>query len=172
MLLGALPPVTMGYEQMFPKTKPGEIEIKTLPKLRALKHSKGTGDYFNESNDLFMPLFRYIQQNDLAMTIPVESEINPATMIFFVGPDVDLSRTDSSEHVEVLTIPERTVLAVGIRGSYNDKNYQQALSKAPNWLKQDQQYTANGPARMIYWDGPYIPWFLKRSELHLPIVER
>ncbi len=168
-LLLALSATSMAYEQMFPKTKVGTVEVKTLPEMRALKHSGNSDQYFKENNGLFMPLFRYIQQNDLAMTVPVESEMAPATMMFFIGSDVDISRIESTEQVEVITIPERQVLSVGIRGSYNEKEYQEALGKAMLWVESHPYYVADGPARMIYWNGPYVPGFLKRSELHLPL---
>jgi len=167
----SLTDISVAYEQMFPKTRVGTIEVKTLPVMRALKHSGKSNDYFQENNGLFMPLFRYIQKNDLAMTTPVESEIAPASMMFFIGSEVDISRIDSTETIEIVTMPERQVLAIGIRGSYSEKNYQQALTQANEWIQQNTDYVPNGPARMIYWNGPYIPGFLKRSELHLPITK-
>ncbi len=169
-LLLALPATTMAYEQMFPQTKPGVIELKTLPAMRALKHSgSGHGSYFEENNGLFMPLFRYIQKNDLAMTTPVESEMAPSTMMFFIGSEVDISKIEATEKIEIVTMPERTVLSLGIRGSYSEKNYQQSLADAMQWVGKNPDYAQDGPARMIYWNGPYVPGFLKRSELHLPI---
>ena len=171
-VLLSLTATTMAYEQMFPKTGAGTIEVKTLPQMRALKHSGQTDNYFQENNGLFMPLFRYIQKNDLAMTTPVESEMAPATMMFFIGSDVDISRIESTEKIEVMTIPQRQVLSVGIRGSYSESNYQQALTQATTWVQENTDYIIDGPARMIYWNGPYVPGFLKRSELHLPIAKR
>jgi len=110
------PTTTMAYEKMFPKTGAGTVEVKTLPEMQALKNTGNRSDYFKENNGLFMPLFRYIQKNDLAMTTPVESEMAPATMMFFIGSEVDTSRIESTEQIEIVTIPERTVLSVGIRG--------------------------------------------------------
>ncbi|MEM6884293.1 MAG: heme-binding protein [Verrucomicrobiota bacterium] len=171
-LLLAQSAISMAYEQMFSKTDVGTIEIKTLPEMRALKHTGETSDYFEENNGLFMPLFRYIEKNDLAMTVPVESEMAPATMMFFIGSEVDISEIESTEQIEVVTIPERQVLAVGIRGDYSEEKYQQALEQAMLWVQEHPDYVAAGPARMIYWNGPYVPGFLKRSELHLPIAKR
>jgi effector-binding domain-containing protein len=159
---------TMAYEQMFPKTEPAVIELKQLPAMKALKN-QGSGSYFKQDDDLFMPLFRYIQKNELAMTTPVESELAPGTMKFFVGSEVDVSAIASTEQIKIVEIPPRLVVAIGIRGSYNEKNYEKALSKAQAWLADQPEYAPDGAPRMIYWNGPFIPWFLKKSELHLPI---
>jgi len=31
---------------------------------------------------------------------------------------------------------------------------------------------ARGDARGIFWNGPFMPGFFKRFEVHLPVVER
>ena len=62
------------YERAFPRTDVGVIEIKTVPAATLLA-TRSDDDYFDESNDLFRPLFRYIQKNDIPMTVPVESRI-------------------------------------------------------------------------------------------------
>ena len=77
-------PLIMAYEKAFEPTKPGIIELKELPSGRLLE-SKGDGSYFNSSNSLFGPLFRYIQKNDIAMTTPVEARMDPGAMYFWVS---------------------------------------------------------------------------------------
>ena len=67
------------YDQAFPRTEPGVIEIKTLPAGRLLA-CQGDGDYFDQSNSLFGPLFQYIRSHDISMTTPVEARIEPGTM--------------------------------------------------------------------------------------------
>ena len=70
---------TMAYENIYDKTPVGVIEIKTLPAAVSLE-TQTTGDYFSSDNALFMRLFRYIDRNDLSMTVPVEAETSPGTM--------------------------------------------------------------------------------------------
>jgi DNA gyrase inhibitor GyrI len=62
-----------------------------------------------------------------------------------------------------------TVLAIGIRGGYSEENFQENKTALLNWLKDHSAYELAGSAYAVYWDGPFVPWFLKRSEIHLPI---
>lgn len=161
------------YEKAFAPTSPGEVEIKTIPALTAIVHEGKGEDYFEENGDLFMPLFRYIQKREIAMTTPVESSMSPVSMSFYIGSDADRGVLQPEGAVAVKELPERVVLAVGIRGSYSKGNYETALEKAKAWLGEQSDYEATGSApRMIYWNGPYIPWFLKQSELHVDVRKR
>ncbi|MEM1058639.1 MAG: heme-binding protein [Verrucomicrobiota bacterium] len=156
------------YEQAYAPTEPGEIEVKTLPEATIIR-SSSPGGYFAESNGLFMPLFRYIEKRDIAMTTPVEAEIDPGTMAFFIGRDVPTEALTQAEGIEIERVPERRVLSVGIRGGYSEENYQKAREQAAAWLAQHPQWQPDGAARMVYWNGPFVPSWTKRSELHLPV---
>ncbi len=161
------------YEKAFPPTSPGNVEIKTIPALTAIVNQGDGEDYFEDNGELFMPLFRYIQKRDIAMTTPVESSISPVSMSFYIGGDADESSLEPEGPVKVKSLPERVVLAVGIRGSYSKKNYEKALKEARAWLEGQSEYEATGSEpRMIYWNGPYVPWLLKQSELHLDVRKK
>jgi hypothetical protein len=77
-------PMAHGYEQAFPRTEPGEIEVKVLPQGRLLECA-GEGNYFDRANSLFGPLFGYIREHDISMTTPVEARIEEAAMYFWVS---------------------------------------------------------------------------------------
>ena len=64
------------YENMYEKTPVGKILILDLPERVAMEASTDK-PYFSENNGLFRKLFRFINQNDIAMTTPVEADINP-----------------------------------------------------------------------------------------------
>ena len=74
----------MGFEAMHEKTPVGELKILQLPARTALEANAGQS-YFSENNGLFRTLFRYISKHDLSMTTPVEADIEPGKMRFFVG---------------------------------------------------------------------------------------
>ena len=156
------------YENAFPKTDVGVIEIKTLPAARLLV-SRGDGDYFSENNDLFRPLFNYIQTNNIPMTTPVEAEIDPSAMYFYVSNEHSDKLLESDPEVSVIELPERTVLSIGVRGSYNARNFNQAKETLLAHLSEMQGWTQNGAARAIYWNGPFTLGFLKHSEVHIPV---
>ena len=69
---------------MHEKTPVGKILVLNLPERTAMEASTEKS-YFSEGNGLFRKLFRYINQNDISMTTPVEADIDPGKMRFFVG---------------------------------------------------------------------------------------
>ena len=162
--------MTYAYDQAFPKTPAGEIEIKTLPASTLIAcHGQGQGDYFDRSDSLFRPLFRYIQENDIAMTTPVEAEIKPGVMYFYIGAVAAKRQLAKTDAVDVVELPERTVLSVGLRGTYSGENFAKGEALLRAWIAKQAGYRATGPARAIYWNGPFTPGLLKRSEVHLPV---
>ena len=159
------------YERAFEKTPVGRIEIKSLPAARLLAaHSQG--NYFDNNNGLFRPLFRYIQDNDIAMTTPVEAEIAPGVMYFYLGADAAERQLDDTDRVQVTHLPERSVLSIGLRGSYSAANFKQANAQLLDWLAQQDEWVATAPARAIYWNGPFVPGIFKRAEVHIPVTTR
>ena len=158
----------MGFEAMHEKTPVGEIKILQLPARTALE-ANADQSYFSENNGLFRTLFSYISKHDLSMTTPVEAEIEPGKMRFFVGgKDANKSRPNT-DTVEVKELEPMQVLAIGIRGSYDEENFLENRDRLVRWIREQADYEAAGDPYAVYWDGPYIPWFLKRSEFHLPI---
>lgn len=159
------------YEQAYPRTKVGHFEIKVLP-AATLIASQTEQSYFENNGTLFRPLFRYIQQHDIAMTTPVEAEISPGVMYFYIGSDITISDLPKSEKVEILNLPERMVASIGVRGSYNQANFAEAEARLRTWIETQEQYQVDGEARGVFWNGPMTPGFIKRFEVHLPIRER
>lgn len=157
------------YEQAFAKTAVGAIEIKTLPAAKLIA-SESDRSYFERNNALFRPLFRYISNNDIAMTIPVEAEMSPGVMYFYIGGDAAERELATTDEVRVLELPERTVASIGVRGSYSQTNFKTAEAQLKEWLDAQGTHQATGPARGIYWNGPFTISFLKRSEVHIPVA--
>jgi effector-binding domain-containing protein len=153
---------------MHKKTPVGKIMIIDLPARTALEASTEKS-YFSENNGLFRKLFKYINNNDISMTTPVEADIKPGKMRFFVGSDDKIKKISSSKDVVIRKLSPSKVVAIGIRGSYSEKKFRENKSKLTNWIKINKQYEPSGEAYGVYWDGPFIPSFFKRSEIHLPV---
>lgn len=160
--------MSSAYEQAFAKTGVGESEIKTLPAAR-LVASQAEGAYFDENNGLFRPLFRYISSRDIAMTTPIEAEIEPGVMYFYIGSEVSSETLKATENVSVHELPERVVASHGVRGGYSERNFEQATNELQAWLATNQDYEAVGEPRGIFWNGPFTPGFFKRFEVHIPV---
>ena len=168
--LGAVltPSSLMAAAEAFPPTEPGTSEIKTLPAGMLLK-SEAPGNYFNNGGQLFRPLFRYISDHDIAMTTPVEAQIENAAMLFWVAPSEIEKVAGSKNGVEVIEIPERTVAVRGAKGGYNEDNYQGTRQELENWLSNQSEWRPTDEAYGVYWNGPFTPWFLKRYEVQIPV---
>lgn len=158
----------MATEQAFPPTAPGVAEFKTLPAGVLLK-STGRGNYFEESNRLFRPLFNYISSQKIAMTTPVEAQIDQAAMYFWVAPSEVAKVAGDRAGVEVIRLPARQVASLGARGGYGRENFEQTRDKLRAWLETQPEVEATGEAYAVYWHGPFTPWFAKRSEVHIPV---
>jgi len=158
----------MGFEAMHEKTPVGEIKVLQLPARTALEANTGQS-YFSENNGLFRILFRYISKHDLSMTTPVEAEIEPGKMRFFVGESDANKSSPNTATVAVKELEPMRVLAIGIRGSYDEENFLRNRERLLQWIDEQTTYKCAGEPYAVYWDGPYVPWFLKRSEIHLPI---
>ena len=158
------------YEQAYSKTEVGQIQILELSPSRLIE-SKKEGSYFEHSNSLFRKLFKFIKDNEIAMTVPVEGELNDAKMRFYIGEDVPAD-IKSSENVEVKEMPARTVASIGSKGSYKEKNVAKALEKLELWLADQKHLEQDGEAYAVFWNAPFTPWFLKRFDVHIPVKEK
>lgn len=165
----AVPAIGLAYEKAFEATKAGKIEIKTIPERTVIVAQKD-GGYFAENNKLFGSLFRYIQDNDVSMTVPVKADIEPGNMYFYVGTkdlEKDLKDSDS---VKVIVEPARKVFSIGVRGGYSEKNFMAAREELLHQLDDSKEWKKNGEAYAIYWNGPYVPAFMKKFEVHIPVI--
>jgi hypothetical protein len=168
LIAAALPVLgAHAYEQAYERTEPGAFEIKSLPAVRAMKAER-EGPYFGTENGLFRRLFRYIQANDVAMTTPVETETRTAVMRFFAGKDApaDLPSTNG---VTVEALGERIVASAGARGSYTEENVAETTLALRAWLGKQPGWVEDGPPRAAYWNGPFLPGFFKKYEVHIPV---
>lgn len=160
--------MSSAYEQAFPKTDSGAFEVKTLPAARLIATQTNSA-YFEDNNGLFRPLFRYISSRDIAMTTPVEAEMEPGVMYFYIGNDVSDETLEATDDVSVHQLPERMVASHGVRGSYSERNFEEATEALKTWLTQNERFEATGAPRGIFWNGPFMPGFFKRFEVHIPV---
>ena len=158
----------MAAQQAFPPTESGVCELKTLPAGMLLK-SEGRGNYFNEANGLFRPLFNYISSHSIAMTTPVEAQVENAAMYFWVAESERSKVTGNAGGVTVITSPARLVASIGGQGSYSREHFEEARDTLLQWIAARKDLEAVGPGYAVYWNGPFTPWFLKRYEVHIPV---
>lgn len=155
-------------EKTYDMTAVDEVEVKRLPE-RVAMWTRSEGGYFSSDNGLFSRLFRYIKDHDVAMTVPVEAEVEPATMRFYAGASDGERALQGDGEVIVERFAPVLVAALGVRGSYTEERYREALTRLEQWLADAPEYEPAGKPYAVYWNGPFVPGFLKRSEVHIPV---
>jgi glutathione peroxidase len=159
---------TMATESIYPRTPVGTLEIKTLPARTALV-AKALGDAFDDQGAAFQKLFGYIQEEEIAMSVPVSTSVSTNEMLFYVGTNSATRTLPSTNEVTVKKLPALTVASIGLSGSYSRKNYEGGLAKLNTWLAGKREWQTNSEPYMVYWNSPFVPWFLRKSEIHIPV---
>jgi len=155
-------------EQAYEMTPVDKVEIKLLPPSKILV-TTGEGEYFMKADNLFMRLFGYIKDNDVSMTVPVEARMEKASMVFYIGSKDIKKKLKDNDIVKVVSTPSREVVSLGFRGSYTEKNFVKVVKKLKSWLTSQDRYESTGIPYAVFWNGPFIPGFLKRFEVHIPV---
>jgi hypothetical protein len=161
----------------FPPPGPvGQIIIKQYPAYRAaMVSSQELGGA--SQNSMFRPLFDHIQKNNISMTAPVEigyadsspDKPKPVSMAFLYG-DPQIGQSGRDGKVQVVDLPAMTVVSIGVRGSYSEEHYADALAKLREWVAANASgYLAIGPPRYLGYNSPFVPWFLRYGEVQVPI---
>jgi len=157
------------FESLYERTEPGATEVKNIPSLLAVS-ATGSGSVFDNIGEPFKKLYRYIRANDVAMTVPIEAETSTNRMRIL--PSRKLTRADlkSAPDVEIIELAERQVVAVGLRGSYSVGLYERGVKELREWLGRQDEWVPAGEPYNVFWDPIWIPGFMKRSEVHIPVV--
>lgn len=163
----------------FPPPGPvGMAIVKTYPAHRLARTTAARdGD-----DQMFMKLFRHIDRNDIAMTAPVtmawsEPGATPEraeSMAFlYARPNIGAAGADPADPgVVVEDVPEITVVSVGVRGTYGAVTVRKGMATLEAWLASHPEWSAAGPPRMLAYNSPFVPWFLKFAEVQVPLTRR
>ena len=151
------------------------------------------GEFEDAGNEAFGRLFRYIsgnnkQQQEVAMTSPVGQE--PASqkiemtspvgqqkqdgkwVVSFMMPasfTLETTPEPKDPGVSIRQVPARLIAAVSYSGSWNEKSYRRNLEKLQDWIASNRLPPSGEPIWARY-DPPYMPWFLRRNEILLPVA--
>ena len=183
LLLGAYSAVSAPLPEGFPPpTEDGVIEIKQYPEYRAAT-VQITGNLASAPSQGFSPLFDHIISNDISMTAPVETRYPTDTLqsesvtegeatVSFLYRSLDIVPQEIAQNVQVEDIPPMTVVSLGKRGGYRYDNYIVGIEQLQTWLEDHPDYVVVGLPRRFFYDGPFVPDFLKRNDIQIPIERR
>jgi hypothetical protein len=150
------------------------------------------GDLEGAGTKAFSRLFRYISGQNrpgikLAMTAPVSQEparqkipmtapvgqeavpggwavsfMMPASFTLETLPEPD------DPAVTLRQVPARRVAAVRYTGAWSEKGYLRQKTALESWIR-THGWTVAGAAVWARYNAPFVPWFLRRNEVLIPV---
>lgn len=160
-----------------PPTPDGQIEVKNYPAYRAATY-RYRGQLSEAANRAFSPLYQHISSNEISMTAPVETRYPDSTRtgvtsgeaeVSFLYRDTATYPKEIADNIRVEDIAPMTVVSLGLQGGYDYDSYHEGLTRLNEWLTENPGYRAVGSPRRFFYDGPYVPDALKRSEIQIPV---
>ncbi len=145
-------------------TPVGVIELKQYPMVRKAV----AGGFFT--------LFSHIKKNNIAMTAPVQMELELSdsgrmkqkNMAFFYG-STNIGKTGRDGRVEVVEVEPVSVVSTGVRGRRNNEVIRDRIARLQNWIESHVDYEAAGPIRLMGYNSPFVPASKQFYEVQIPV---
>ena len=136
-----------------------------------------TADVGQLDDSMLGALFDHIKKNDISMTAPVEMTYpdpgaEPVDMaLMYCEPTMGQTGADGA--VEVVDLPAMTVVSVALRGSYSEKNVQEAAEELRGYIGgRGEELEVSGPVRLLGYNSPFVPWFMRVAAVQTPVREK
>jgi hypothetical protein len=150
------------------------------------------GDFGNVGNEGFRRLFRYISGDNntaqsiamtapveqaaasekIAMTAPVEQQkAGERWRIAFVLPasyTLETAPKPLDVRVAVVAMPARRMAAVRYSGTWSQSRYDENLAALAKFIS-DRGLSPEGEPVFARYDPPFMPWFMRRNEILVPV---
>ena len=125
----------------------------------------------------FRPLFNYISQNNISMTVPVIQipVKNDQWKISFVmpsGSDISSLPISKNSDVEIKQIPQGFYACLKFSGNYSETKLEKNLNLLKSALIREsiKEIGNENNWRSARFDPPFKPSFLKRNEIQIPVI--
>lgn len=150
-------------------------------------------EFEDAGGEAFRRLFDYIsgnnvQRQELAMTAPVAQSSSSRkiamtspvgqvknggkwTVSFVMPASFTLASTPApiDPAVVIRAVPERYIAAVRYSGFWSEKAYRRHLLQLQGWIRKSDLLPVGEPIWARY-NPPYVPWFLRRNEVLIPVA--
>lgn len=173
--------------------KDGAFELREYaPQL--LAEVNMTGSIEEAGDRAFRPLFNYISgenqsQADIAMTAPVglqaaseeiamtapvgqEKRGTNEWAVSFMMPDsytIETLPRPTNPDITIREVPARRMAAVRYSGRWTGEKYYTNLEKLTRWIAEQKLIITGEPVWARY-NAPFVPWFLRRNEVLIPVT--
>jgi len=161
-----------------------DYEIRKYDDRLAVETLEGSGE-----NRAFSLLFKYISganelNSKVAMTIPVtqstkidmtapvtQLEVNGDRIMRFFLPTkftMEDAPRPTSDAIRLVIVRGKTYAVMRYSGRSSDQNFIRNAHKLSKALQRDGMQTSGDPIKATY-NGPLIPFFLRRNEVMMPV---
>lgn len=175
----------------------GSFEVRTYPP-RVVAETTVTGEWREAGNEGFRRLAGYIfgknrRDEEIAMTAPVaqaraddgrtgekiamtapvaqRGQGGSWTVAFTMpaGRTLDTLPAPQDPRVVLRELPPARVAVVRFSGRWTDANMKEREDALRRWTEQ-RRLTVVGDAEVNRYNPPFVPWFLRRNEVWLPLA--
>jgi effector-binding domain-containing protein len=151
------------------------------------------GEFEDAGSEAFGRLFKYIsgsnkQQRKVPMTSPVGQEPSSQKIemtapvgqqkqdgkwvVSFMMPasfTLETTPQPNDPDVVIREVPARLIAAVRYSGFWSDENFRRNLAKLQDWIASNRLTPLGEPIWARY-NPPFMPWFLRRNEILVPVA--
>ena len=171
--------------------KKGNFEIRQYER-QVVAETFVEGDLKNAGNEGFRRLFKFIsgenrKKQSISMTAPVTQEVKSQKIamtapvsqekqgtrwrITFLMPSEHTLETlpePLDENIRLVEEPGRLMAAVRYSGTWSSKGYEKNKAQLKAFI-QEQGLKQVGAEIWARYDPPFMPWFLRRNEVLIPV---
>tara|TARA_B110000503_G_scaffold18523_1_gene27319 strand:- start:3790 stop:4305 length:516 start_codon:yes stop_codon:yes gene_type:complete len=135
------------------------------------------GDFEGAGSNAFSQLFRYISgentsQKKIKMTAPVsQQQKNGQWLVSFMmppGSSLEALPQPKNSTINLRQLPVRHVASMRYSGFWTEKSYLHHLYLLSRWIS-SQGLQISGTPIWARYNAPYMPWFMRRNEILIPI---
>ncbi|MFT5722344.1 MAG: hypothetical protein ACI9W6_002673 [Motiliproteus sp.] len=173
--------------------KEDRFEVREYPPL-IVAETLVEGDFEDVGNEAFGRLFKYISGNNqlrqnvemtapvgqtaesqkIRMTSPVgQQQVEGRWAVSFMMPASSTLETlpePKDQTVVLRQVPARHMAAVRYSGFWSEEGYMRNKTKLEAWID-EQGFIPVGEPVWARYNPPFMPWFLRRNEILVPIDE-
>jgi effector-binding domain-containing protein len=119
------------------------------------------------------PVGQQPSSQEIAMTSPVgQQKQDEKWVVSFMMPasfELETTPEPKDPNVSIREVPARLIAVVRYSGFWSEKSYLRNLIKLQNWIE-NSSLTPVGEPIWARYNPPFMPWFLRRNEILVPVV--
>lgn len=171
--------------------KEGNLEVR-LYEPHIVAETVVDTEFEDAGSEAFGRLFKYISgnnqsQQEIAMTAPVgqvaegqeidmtapvgQTQVDGKWAVSFMMPGsftVQTTPKPRDERITIRQVPEQTMAAIEYSGFWSQSGYQKNKARLEEWINK-KGFIIQGQPVWARYNAPFMPWFLRRNEVLIPI---